>query len=34
MGLMGVGGLAAVAGGLLFIVVVGRSLWTSSGSRS
>jgi heme/copper-type cytochrome/quinol oxidase subunit 1 len=34
MGLMGLGGLAAVAGGLLFIVVVGRSLWTSSGSRS
>jgi len=33
MGLMGLGGLAAVAGGLLFIVVVGRSLWTSSGSR-
>jgi heme/copper-type cytochrome/quinol oxidase subunit 1 len=34
MGLMGVGGLAAVAGGLLFIVIVARSLWTSSGSRS
>ena len=34
MGLMGVGGLAAVAGGLLFIVIVLRSLWTSSGSRS
>jgi cytochrome c oxidase subunit 1 len=34
MGLMGLGGLAAVAGGLLFIVIVGRSLWTSSGSRS
>ena len=33
MGLMGLGGLAAVAGGLLFIVVVARSLWTSSGSR-
>ena len=34
MGLMGLGGLAAVAGGLLFIVVVWRSAWTSSGSRS
>jgi hypothetical protein len=34
MGLMGLGGLAAVAGGLLFIVVVGRSVWISSGSRS
>jgi hypothetical protein len=34
MGLMGLGGLAAVAGGLLFIVIVGRSAWTSSGSRS
>jgi hypothetical protein len=34
MGLMGLGGLAAVAGGLLFIVIVLRSLWTSSGSRS
>jgi hypothetical protein len=33
MGLMGLGGLAAVAGGILFIVVVGRALWTSSGSR-
>jgi heme/copper-type cytochrome/quinol oxidase subunit 1 len=33
MGLMGLGGLAAVAGGLLFIVIVGRALWTSSGSR-
>jgi heme/copper-type cytochrome/quinol oxidase subunit 1 len=33
MGLMGLGGLAAVAGGILFIVIVGRSLWTSSGSR-
>ncbi len=34
MGLMGLGGLAAVAGGLLFIVIVWRSAWTSSGSRS
>jgi hypothetical protein len=34
MGLMGLGGLAAVAGGLLFIVIVSRSLWTSPGSRS
>jgi hypothetical protein len=34
MGLMGLGGLAAVAGGLLFILIVLRSLWTSSGSRS
>ncbi|MDH4326426.1 MAG: cytochrome C oxidase subunit I, partial [Betaproteobacteria bacterium] len=34
MGLMGLGGLAAVAGGLLFVIVVLRSLWTSSGSRS
>jgi len=33
MGLMGIGGLAAVAGGLLFIVVVLRSIWTSSTSR-
>jgi heme/copper-type cytochrome/quinol oxidase subunit 1 len=34
MGLMGLGGLAAVAGGLLFIVIVCRAVWTSSGSRS
>ena len=34
MGLMGLGGLAAVAGGLLFIVIAWRSAWTSSGSRS
>ena len=34
MGLMGIGGLAAVAGGLLFIAIVARSLWTSSGLRS
>jgi len=34
MGLMGLGGLAAVAGGLLFVIIVLRSLWTSSGSRS
>jgi cytochrome c oxidase subunit I len=34
MGLMGLGGLAAVAGGLLFVVIVLRSLWTSSGSPS
>jgi hypothetical protein len=33
MGLMGLGGLAAVAGGLLFILIVGKALWTSSGSR-
>jgi hypothetical protein len=33
MGLMGLGGLAAVAGGILFLVIVGRALWTSSGSR-
>jgi hypothetical protein len=31
---MGLGGLAAVAGGLLFIVIVWRAAWTSSGSRS
>ncbi len=34
MGLMGLGGLLAVAGGILFAVVVLRSLWTSSTSRS
>jgi hypothetical protein len=34
MGLMGLGGLLAVAGGTLFVVVVLRSLWTSSTSRS
>jgi hypothetical protein len=34
MGLMGLGGLAAVAGGILFIVIVCEALWTSSGSRS
>jgi hypothetical protein len=34
MGLMGVGGLLAVAGGVLFALVVVRSLWTSSTSRS
>jgi hypothetical protein len=34
MGLMGIGGLAAVAGGVLFLALVARSLWTSSGSRS
>ena len=34
MGLMGLGGLLAVAGGVLFAVVVIRSLWTSSTSRS
>jgi hypothetical protein len=32
MGLMGLGGLLAVAGGILFAVVVLRSLWTSSTS--
>jgi heme/copper-type cytochrome/quinol oxidase subunit 1 len=34
MGLMGLGGLAAVAGGVVFAWVVLRSLWTSSTSRS
>jgi hypothetical protein len=34
MGLMGLGGLLAVAGGVLFAVVVIRSLWTSSTSPS
>jgi hypothetical protein len=34
MGLMGIGGLLAVAGGVAFAVVVLRSLWTSSTSRS
>jgi hypothetical protein len=34
MGLMGLGGLLAVAGGILFAVVVLRSLWTSPTSRS
>jgi len=34
MGLMGLGGLLAVAGGILFAVVVLRSVWTSSTSRS
>lgn len=34
MGLMGLGGLLAVAGGILFAVVVLRCLWTSSTSRS
>ena len=33
MGLMGIGGLAAVLGGVLFLVVALRALWTSSGSR-
>jgi heme/copper-type cytochrome/quinol oxidase subunit 1 len=33
MGIMGIGGLAAVAGGVLFIILVCRALWTSSGSR-
>ncbi len=33
MGLMGLGGLAAVAGGFLFVLVIFRSLWTPSGSR-
>jgi cytochrome c oxidase subunit I len=33
MGLMGLGGLLAIAGGMLFVVVVLRSLWTSSISR-
>jgi heme/copper-type cytochrome/quinol oxidase subunit 1 len=34
MGLMGLGGLLAVAGGIVFAVVVLRCLWTSSTSRS
>ena len=34
MGLMGLGGLLAVAGGILFAIVVLRCLWTSSTSRS
>jgi heme/copper-type cytochrome/quinol oxidase subunit 1 len=34
MGLMGLGGLVAVAGGLLFIIVVLRSVWTPSTSPS
>lgn len=34
MGLMGLGGLLAVAGGVLFALVVLRSIWTSSTSRS
>jgi cytochrome c oxidase subunit I len=34
MGLMGAGGLAAVAGGVLFLYLTARALWTSSGSRS
>ena len=34
MGLMGLGGLLAVAGGVAFALVVLRSLWTSSTSRS
>ena len=33
MGLMGLGGLAAVAGGFLFVLVVLRCLWMPSGSR-
>jgi heme/copper-type cytochrome/quinol oxidase subunit 1 len=33
MGLMGLGGLLAVAGGVLFAVVVLRAIWTSSTSR-
>ena len=34
MGLMGLGGLLAVAGGILFAVVILRCLWISSTSRS
>ncbi|HEU4442426.1 MAG TPA: cbb3-type cytochrome c oxidase subunit I [Burkholderiales bacterium] len=34
MALMGLGGLLAVAGGILFAIVVLRSLWTSSTSAS
>ena len=33
MGLMGLGGLLAVGGGILFAVVVLRAIWTSSTSR-
>ncbi|MGE0875121.1 MAG: cbb3-type cytochrome c oxidase subunit I [Burkholderiales bacterium] len=33
MGLMGFGGLAAVAGGFVFVLIVLRSAWTCSGSR-
>jgi hypothetical protein len=33
MGLMGLGGLLAVCGGIVFAVVVLRSIWTSSTSR-
>jgi hypothetical protein len=33
MGLMGLGGLLAIAGGIAFAIVVLRSLWTSSTSR-
>jgi cytochrome c oxidase subunit 1 len=33
MGLMGLGGLLAVAGGVLFAIVVVRAIWTSSTSR-
>ena len=31
MGLMGLGGLLAITGGLLFVVVVGRAMWTGAG---
>lgn len=34
MGLMGLGGLLAIVGGMLFILVVLRAIWTSSTSRS
>ena len=34
MGLMGLGGLAAVAGGFVFVFLVLRSLWTSPTSPS
>jgi cytochrome c oxidase subunit I len=34
MGLMGLGGLFAVAGGMLFAIVVLHAIWTSSTSRS
>ncbi len=34
MGLMGLGGLLAIAGGMLFILVVLRAIWTSSTSPS
>ena len=34
MGLMGAGGLIAVAGGLLFVVVVLQAMWRTRHGRS